>query len=62
MVERKAHDETGRDAGPDESGTRDDDWQEFKDDVQDSLRAWTRSFVKAKEEFVKGFQEVRKKD
>ena len=59
--DRTKHDESPDKAGPEESGARDDDWQELKEDMQDSLRTWARSFVKAKEEFAKGFQEVSKK-
>lgn len=68
MDDRNTHDDPTRtekstraDESP-ESGNQDDGWQDLKEDVQDSLRTWARSFVKAKEEFVKGFQEVRKKD
>ena len=61
MTDHKNDDPT-RTEGAGTSGERDDEWQELKEDVQDSLRTWARSFVKAKEEFVKGFQEVRKKD
>ena len=61
MTDQKKDDPT-RTEGAGAPGERDDEWQELKEDVQDSLRTWARSFVKAKEEFVKGFQEVRKKD
>lgn len=62
MDDRKKHDDPTRSDGPRETGEQDENWQDLKEDVQDSLRTWARSFVKAKEEFVKGFQEVRKKD
>ena len=61
MTDHKKDDPT-RTEGSDAPGERDAEWQELKEDVQASPRTWARSFVKAKEEFVKGFQEVRKKD